>query len=163
MRAFWRKPPAENNFPALEDWFANLVVAEKNGFPASPAARARNFFDELNEAGEKMLLHGDFHHENILSATRAPFLAIDPKGIVGGIGYDVAVFMINHANWLKNEPDLPEKLNRTIGKFAAAFAIEPQNLRKWIFAHTVLSASWSFEGNSENWKDELAFAEIWNV
>ncbi|HEX8734631.1 MAG TPA: aminoglycoside phosphotransferase family protein, partial [Pyrinomonadaceae bacterium] len=126
--------------------------------------KARRFFDELTALTEtKTLLHGDFHHENILSAERQPFLAIDPKGIVGDISYDLSVFMINHANWLKSEPDLREKLDDAIRAFSEAFGLEPQNLRKWIFAFSVLSAWWTFEESSENWKREIAFTEIWKV
>ncbi|HLM02412.1 MAG TPA: aminoglycoside phosphotransferase family protein [Pyrinomonadaceae bacterium] len=164
MRDFWREPPATSEFPGLEEWFEGLQKAEKTGFAPEYVKKARRFFDELMSArGQETLLHGDFHHENILSAERENFLAIDPKGIIGNIGYDLSIFMINHADWLKSAPDLTEKLDDALRRFSEAFAVEPQNVRKWIFAHTVLSAWWTFEENGENWKNELAFAEIWKV
>ena len=110
-----------------------------------------------------MLLHGDFHHENILSATRESFLAIDPKGIVGDIGFDISVFLLNHAKWLENEPNFLEKLNEAINKFSESFNLTPVNLRKWVYTFSVLSALWTFEENSDNWRNELDFAEIWDV
>ncbi|HEY0049502.1 MAG TPA: aminoglycoside phosphotransferase family protein [Pyrinomonadaceae bacterium] len=164
MRDFWRQAPENIEFPKLEKWFEDLQAAEKIGFAPEYVKKARRFFDELMTASaQKTLLHGDFHHENILSAEREPFLAIDPKGVVGDIGYDLSVFMINHAGWLKSEPNLPEKLDDAIRAFSVAFEIEPRALRKWIFAHSVLSAWWTFEETSENWKNELALAEIWKV
>lgn len=164
MRNFWREPPENGEFPRLEEWFDGLKIAEKVNFAPEQVKKARRFFDELNALKErKTLLHGDFHHENILSARRAPFLAIDPKGIIGDIGYDLSVFMVNHAEWLESAPDLKEKLDSAIRAFSEAFEIEPQNLRRWIFAQTVLSAWWTFEENSENWKTGLDFAEIWKV
>jgi streptomycin 6-kinase len=164
MRKFRRKPPPNHDFPRLEDWFAGFERAAETGFAPDYIKKARRFFEELNSSpAAKTLLHGDFHHENILSAERAPFLLIDPKGIVGDTGYDLSVFLINHANWLKSAPDLREKLNDAIRAFSEAFGIEPRNIRKWVFAHSVLSAWWTFEENSENWKNELAFAEIWEV
>jgi streptomycin 6-kinase len=164
MRDFWRKPPEDAEFPKLEKWFAGFKKAEKIGFAPDYLAKARRFYDELNASSDReMLLHGDFHHENILSATREPFLAIDPKGIIGDICYDMSVFLINHANWLRGEPDFQEKLNEAIRQFSEAFEIEPQNLRRWVFAFSVLSAWWTFEENSENWKNELAATEIWKV
>ena len=45
-----------------------------------------------------MLLHGDLHHDNILTATREPYLAIDPKGLVGNRAYDVTAAMLNPDN-----------------------------------------------------------------
>jgi streptomycin 6-kinase len=163
MRAFWQKPPEDNQFPRLEQWFRDFDKAAQTEFPSSYIKKASKFFDELTELKQDVLLHGDFHHENILSAARQPFLAIDPKGIIGEIGYDICIFMINHAHWLKSEPDLRGKLDAAIGKFSEAFKISPRNIRKWVFAHLVLSAWWTFEENCENWKDELAFAEIWEV
>ena len=163
MRKFWRVAPKDNNFPKLEDWFQGFEKAEKTEFDKSYIAKARKFFDELTESKRKILLHGDFHHENILSATREPFLAIDPKGIVGDIGYDIAIFLINHARWLEGAPNLREKLAEATQKFAVAFEIEPNNLRKWAFAHMVLSAWWTFEENCDNWRNELAFAKIWEI
>jgi streptomycin 6-kinase len=164
MRKFWQAPPGNHDFPLLENWFAGFQKAEKAGFAPVYIEKARRFLAELNSSpAPKTLLHGDFHHENILSASRENFLAIDPKGIVGDIGYDLSVFLINHANWLKGETDLPEKLKLAIQKFSEAFQIAPQNLRKWVFAHSVLSAWWTFEENCENWRNELAFAEIWEI
>ena len=164
MSKFWRKPPEKHDFPMLEKWFDGLKEAGRINFAPEHTKKALAFFEELNSpADSKMLLHGDFHHENILSAEREPFLAIDPKGIVGNIGYDLTVFLINHANWLSGEPRFQEKLDNAIAKFSEAFEIESQDLRKWTFAHSVLSAWWTFEENCENWKRELAFAEIWKV
>lgn len=164
MRKFWQTPPDNHDFPFLEDWFKGFRQAEKINFAPDYIKKAQRFFTELNSSpAPKTLLHGDFHHENILSARREKFLAIDPKGIVGDIGYDLSVFLINHANWLKAETNLPEKLNFAIRRFSEAFRIEPENLRKWVFAHSVLSAWWTFEENCENWRNELAFAEIWEV
>jgi streptomycin 6-kinase len=164
MRKFWREPPENHGFPFLEDWFRDFQKAEKINFAPAYIEKAQKYFAELNAAiAPKKLLHGDFHHENILSSEREKFLAIDPKGIVGDIGYDLSVFLINHANWLKNEPNLPEKLNFAIRAFSEAFQIKPESLRKWIFAHSVLSAWWTFEESSENWERELAFTEIWEV
>lgn len=164
MSKFWRKPPENHDFPMLEKWFDGLAKAERVNFAPEYTIRARKFFEELNApADSRMLLHGDFHHENILSAEREPFLAIDPKGIVGNVGYDIGIFLINHANWLAGKTDFQNRLDNVIEKFSEAIEIETQDLRKWTFAHSVLSAWWTFEENCENWKRELAFTEIWKV
>jgi streptomycin 6-kinase len=36
------------------------------------------------------LLHADLHHHNILAAERHPWLAIDPKGVIGDAAYERA-------------------------------------------------------------------------
>jgi len=165
MRVIIREPSNNSAFRRLEDWFNNFFVkAEKTNFPARFQNKAREFYEELSSASKhKFLIHGDLHHENILSATREPFLAIDPKGIVGDIGYEISVFLNNHLWWLSPEPNLQEKLNSAVRLFSEAFAVEPQDLRRWAFAQMVLSAWWTFEENGKNWQADLDLAEIWEA
>lgn len=165
MKKIWRDPPAGNNFPALEDWFNNgFEKARKTSFPSEYIQKAGRMFEELNSStGRRVLLHGDLHHWNILSAQREPYLVIDPKGITGNFGYELSTFLINHSNWLAEDPDRKEKLGAAIGLFSEAFGLETVTIRKWTFAQSVLSAWWTFEEGSENWRRELARAEIWDV
>lgn len=162
LRKIKRNPPLKHNFIPLENWFRGFQKAKNTNFPAQAVNKACSFYNELTME-QKFLLHGDFHHENILSAAREPFLIIDPKGIIGEIGYEISVFLNNHAWWLSYEPNLLEKLDDAVSRFAEAFAIEPQNLRKWAFAQAVLSAWWTFEENGKNWKTDLELANIWDI
>ena len=164
MREILRVPPENSAFRRLDDWFDGFENAANTKFPDEFISKASGFYDELSSASKrKFLIHGDLHHENILSARREPFLAIDPKGIIGDIGYEIAVFLNNHLWWLASEPNLKEKLNDAVRQFSEAFEIEPRDLRKWAFAQIVLSAWWTFEENGENWKNDLELAEIWGV
>lgn len=162
LRKIRRKPSENHNFVLLQDWFAGFGKAKNTRFPIAAIEKAQRIYEELS-SGEKFLLHGDFHHENILSASREPFLAIDPKGIVGQIGYEIGVFLNNHAWWLTNDIRLREKLDEAVLKFGEAFEIEPPILRKWAYAQSVLAAWWTFEENRENWKPCLASATVWEV
>ena len=163
QREIIKKPPENSAFRRLEDWFKGFDKAAKTKFPREFIFKASEFYKELSCSSNKFLIHGDLHHENILSAQREPFLAIDPKSIIGDIGYEISVFLNNHLWWLASEPDLKEKLNYAVKQFSEAFEIEPQDLRKWAFAQIVLSAWWTFEDSGGNWETELAFAEIWEV
>ena len=165
MHEVLRKAPKDSTFLRLDDWFDNFFTkAQNTNFPFDFQKKAREFYEESSSNSKnKFLIHGDLHHENILSATRESFLAIDPKGIVGDVGYEISVFLNNHLWWLASEPNLREKLNAAVQKFSEAFAIEPKDLRKWACAQKILSAWWTFEDNGENWESELAFAEFWEV
>ncbi len=74
-----------------------------------------------------------------------------------------ASFLNNHLWWLASDPNLREKLNDAVRQFSEAFAIKPQDLRKWAYAQMVLSAWWTFEENGKNWKTDLALVEIWEA
>jgi streptomycin 6-kinase len=160
-----RRASDVSDFQSLEDWFENFFrKAANTNFPAEYLRKSRRFYEELSsDSKQKFLLHGDLHHENVLSAGREPFLLIDPKGIVGEIGYEIAVFLNNHLWWLNSQPNSREKMNEAVRKFSEAFETEPQDLRRWAFAQMVLSAWWTFEENGETWKRDLAFAEFWEV
>ena len=165
LRSLIKKPPQNSKFLRLENWFDNFFTkARETNFPSEFQMKSREFYGKLSSASkQKFLIHGDFHHENILSATREPFLAIDPKGIVGEIGYEIAVFLNNHLWWLANDTNLKNRLNDAVQKFSEAFKIESRDLRRWAFAQIVLSAWWTFEDNGENWAKELSFAQFWEV
>jgi len=164
MRRLWRKPPESHDFPMLENWIKGFEKAENTRFPAQAIKKAQSFFDELLALSKnKFVLHGDLHHENILSARRKPYLAIDPKGIVGDIGYEISVFLNNPRGWVLKQPEAQKILRRRVEQFAEAFEIEPLILRKWAFAEAVLSVWWTFEDNGTDWEKCLAYAEFLEI
>ena len=165
IRRLLKEPPPNSAFRRLDEWFDNFFEkAAATEFPSEFYHKAREFYEQLSsDPKRKFLIHGDLHHENILSAEREGFLAIDPKGIIGEVGYEIAVFLNNHRSWLASEKNLREKLNATVRQFSEAFEVSPPDLRKWAYAQMVLSAWWTFDENGENWQTELTFAEFWEV
>jgi streptomycin 6-kinase len=165
LRGLAKKPPPNSTFQTLDEWFGDFFrKALTTNFPAEFQNKTREFYERLNSnlKGE-FLIHGDLHHENVLSAAREPFLAIDPKGIVGAVGYDIGVFLNNHLWWLASDENLKEKLNDAVRQFSEAFEIERLDLRRWAYAQMVLSAWWTFDENGENWETDLALADFWEV
>ncbi len=164
LRSVIREVPNDAvDFIQLDDWFDGLKRASGTKFPKKYASKARMFYDKMSlDTKNIFLLHGDLHHENILSAQREPFLAIDPKGIVGHVGYDMGVFLNNHHWWLDSKPDAKERLYAAVNKFSKAFDIDPENIRKWAFAQMVLSWWWTFDEAGVG-ADELGLSDIWNV
>lgn len=162
IRRLHCKPPETVEFPTLESWMDGLRTAQKVNFAPRRIARARRYFEELSGASEQnLLLHGDLHHENILSAERESFLAIDPKGVIGNIGYEIGVFLNNQRRLMRTRQNLAQILTRRVEQFAQSFEIEPQKLRKWAFVQAILSAWWIFEDTekvSEKW---TTYADIW--
>lgn len=113
--------PGLSPFRSVHDhvprWLANAA-----DHPLAPLA------DELYGTLEKRddtLVHGDFHHHNLLRSARG-FLAIDPKPMLGEPEYDVASFLWN---------PLPcrlrvEHVDARIGAFAAA-GLDEERIRAW--------------------------------
>jgi streptomycin 6-kinase len=161
LKNFLRKPKENETFPKIKTWFDDFERDRKNNNLAE-FAKASKKLKELNSETEKhFILHADFHHDNILSSERDGFLAIDPNGMIGHIGYDIAVFLNNQAIWIYGEEDFEKSLTKIIKQFSESFDVSPKNLIDWAYSQQVLSAFWEFEDNMKTWKHSLEFAEIW--
>jgi streptomycin 6-kinase len=75
--------------------------------------------------GRATLVHGDFHHHNILAANGG-HLAIDPKPMLGEPEYDVASFLRNP---IGSELD-PDVTRRRLAAFAAV-GLDERRMRAW--------------------------------
>jgi streptomycin 6-kinase len=168
MRALWRPVTPESPFLPVAEWFARAFAhhrAEYGGagpFPAPLFERAQALVRELlDSAPETVLLHGDLHHYNILSNSRhpdrAPWLAIDPKGVTGDPGYDVGQFLLN-PDWHGAETR-PSVVRRRLDVFAEALDYDRTRLAVWAVAEPVLSACWSAEDGGNGWQGAIAAAE----
>lgn len=157
-------PDSPKDFIRLDNWFDGLKRARGTNFPQDYAATALDFYNELSSDMKNIfLLHGDLHHDNILSANRESFLVIDPKGIIGHIGYDIGVFLNNHHDWLEWNTRLEGKLDQAIVEFADAFELEQHTIRKWAFCQMVLSWWWMFDEMPSAFGGELGLSDIWKV
>jgi len=148
----------------LNDWFDGLRRYTSTGFPAAYAQKALDLYDNvLTKDRVLYYLHGDLHPANIVSATRSSFLAIDPKGIVGPVGYEIAVFLNNYHWWQETRADVLQRLYSAIRQFSVAFDIGSTELRQWAFAQMVLSAWWTFDEMPGIYQNEVAKADVWDI
>ena len=155
---------AGDDFVMLDDWFDGLKRAAGTNFPQDYAARALEYYAELAADSKNIfLLHGDLHHDNILSSKREQFLVIDPKGIIGHVGYDIGVFLNNHHDWLESNTQLEGKLDQAMAEFASAFNLDGSVIRKWAFCQMVLSWWWMFDEMPDIFGEELGLSDIWKV
>lgn len=156
MRRLWRPAPANHPFPTVAKWAQGLQRhrARFGGGvgplpkPLFEAAEA-NFRDLLATNEPALLLHGDLHHFNILRATRQPWLAIDPKGLVGDPAYEIGAFLYNPD--LAQRPNLDRLLQRRIDLLAEQLGFDRVRIRGWGIAQAVLSACWTIEDNGDGW------------
>jgi streptomycin 6-kinase len=114
----WR--PAAEPFRWIGDWVPGWLEAE----PGELTALARGLYVSL-AVGRSTLVHGDFHHHNILSSSRG-HVAIDPKPMLGEPEFDVPSFLWN---------PLPcrlrvEHLEARLAAFVAA-GLDEERIRKW--------------------------------
>lgn len=157
--------PALQSFIRLSDWFDGLKKLRPmfNGgtgpFNEKIVERVeRSVKDFFIENHNPVLMHGDFHHFNILSSERG-WLVIDPKGVIGPAGYEVGPFMINPWSDFSDGINIRLSVKRRIEILHEHLGFERERILEWSLAHAVLSAWWGIEDNT-GWESALQFAEL---
>ena len=166
MKKIWRPAPPDHNFPTVSDWsrgFERLRRRFDGGtgpMPEKLVGEAEALFEELLlSEGEPLLLHGDLHQENILSAGRRTWLAIDPKGVVGEAAYDTAALLHNPIGTL-DAPDPRRLLERRLDVLSGELGLDRARVRGWGLAQAVLAAYWGLEDGGQVWDEALVFAGL---
>jgi streptomycin 6-kinase len=165
MQKIWKPTPEADVFLRLSDWFEGLkrLRAMFNG-GTGPLTRKlverteRSVKDFFIENHKPVLMHGDFHHFNILSSERG-WLIIDPKGVTGPACYEVGSLLMNPWSDLIGMLDYRAVTKRRIDILHERLGFERERIREWGLAHAVLSAWWGIEDNT-GWEYSLAFAEM---
>lgn len=167
MQTLWRPLPAAHNFPSVADWAAGLAeLREAFGGGTGPFDRklvdtaVSLFTDLLTASGEPVLLHGDLHHYNILSAGDG-WRVIDPKGVAGEPAYEVGALLRNPFT-IFAEPDLKRITARRLDILVETLDMDRERLRQWSLAQAVLSAWWSYEdgGDPADWETTMRLAAV---
>ena len=167
MRELWQPAPAHHPFPTVADWARGLIrLREEFGgatgpFPARLVEEAEQLFGGLLATqAEPVVLHGDLHHFNILKAEREPWLAIDPKGVVGEPAYEVGALLRNPIPEMRMWPNLDRILARRIDQLSEELGFSRERIRDWAVAQAVLSAWWTYEDKGDNLAGDIASAEL---
>lgn len=164
LKSILRPPDDIREVQYLDDWFDKFRRFRDTDFPQDYGERAIEIYRRLQQQHDCIYyLHGDFHPGNIVTSDRGPFLAIDPKGVIGHVTYEVAVFLNNLHWWQKGKPGLVDNLNAAVTQFAAAFDIKEREIREAAYAYMVIGAWWNFDETPEHYDNEVVLADIWGI
>lgn len=109
--------------------------------------KARNIFAKLSASqGQKLNLHGDLHHYNIMQAKDDTWLAIDPKGLWGEAEYEIGRYLINPLGDDYRDIDLMKRLEI----IDTALSYDLQRIKSWAFSQLILAIISSDEQDEFN-------------
>jgi streptomycin 6-kinase len=138
--------------PTVGVWakgFERYLVTGDTKIPSQLVKSAQQVFAELFASQSRTrLLHGDLHHYNILSDSHRGWLAIDPKGVIGELEYEIGAVLRNPFE----QPKLfltPAVIERRLSQFTNPLALNYERTLGWAFAQAVLSAIWCVEDGIE--------------
>ena len=137
-----------NRFPTVQEWsrsFERYAASGDRQIPPPLVAEAHGLYLELCASQRNVrLLHGDLHHYNVLYDDDRGWVAIDPKGVIGEIEYELGACLRNPFE----RPDLlsdASVVQSRVARFAMKLHLDPDRVLAWAFSQAVLSAIWSIE------------------
>lgn len=114
--------------------------------PRHLVERAGKLFEDLcGTATDRVVLHGDLHHDNILHADREPWLAIDPHGVIGDPGYELGAMLYNPDPGRRDDKILA-LLPARLEQLADGLQMPFERVVAWGFVKAVLSEVWTAQG-----------------
>jgi streptomycin 6-kinase len=158
LRRLWRPPRTSHPLRALDDearrWAAGLPGRyDRHGRPFERALldRAVAWIGELlASAAEPVVVHQDLHGGNVLRAGREPWLAIDPKPLVGDRAFDVASLLRDRRPELAVDPSPVRRMRRRLDQLSAELGLDRERMRRWAVIHAL---AWGMD-------DDAFFPEI---
>jgi streptomycin 6-kinase len=158
-------PVIPDGCPKLDDWgkgFERYLASGDERISRRLVGAAQRVFAELSASQTRTrLLHGDLHHYNVLFDSQRGWLAIDPKGVIGEVEYEIGAILRNPFE----RPDLflaRPVIERRLKQFTSNLSINYERTVAWVFAQAVLSAIWCVEDEFEvdETNPSLRLAEI---
>jgi streptomycin 6-kinase len=150
MERLWRSAPADHPFLLLADRAARWAVELPSLWAGLGRPFERRLIDEAVAAclelgitqGPPVLLHQDLHGGNILRALREPWLAIDPKPLVGERAFDAAS-LLRDRRWRMAEPGFGTVIRRRLDALVDRLGLDRERTRRWGIAHAL---AWGVSG-----------------
>jgi streptomycin 6-kinase len=139
-------PPSTT--PTVDSWEEAFHRYRANGTIDIPnsllEAAHRTSVDLCESQAATRLLHGDLHHGNVLLDSQRGWLAIDPKGVVGELAFEVGAALRNPCehSWFYAEP---ATIRKRVAHFAAVLGLDTRRMLAWAFAQAILAAIWELE------------------
>ena len=140
------EPP--NGCPTVADWgrgFDRYLQSGSEQIPREVVEEAHHMYQELVSSQRKtMLLHGDLQHYNVLFDNNRGWVAIDPKGVVGELEYELGALLRNPVEL----PDVfanPVTIKHRLASLTAALHLDYSRALRWSYAQSILSAIWGIE------------------
>jgi streptomycin 6-kinase len=147
LEQLWHAPADGHPFRTL----AGDAVRWSTGIPEAWAALREPFERELADLGgtlaaelarsqgEQVVLHQDLHGGNVLRAERSPWLAIDPKPLVGEREFDLASLIRDTRERIDER-----RVRRRLDLLSELLGLDRERMRCWAIVHAL---AWGVEGD----------------
>ncbi len=127
------------DFDSLDDWLRVLDATDDSALPEGMLKQGLKLRAQLLSGKEPTyLLHGDLHMDNLLACDDG-FKAIDPKGVNGALGFEIAAFDFAPLE----SPQSPQTMKQALAHLCKDLGYEFERALNWKKLRCVLGACWS--------------------
>jgi streptomycin 6-kinase len=158
------KPEVLNVFPTISDWTAGLTalrsqVGKNYGLINNAVLDSvEHILRRLASTQRSVyVLHGDLHHENILSHGDH-WKAIDPKGVRGETEFEIVPFLLNNVPIEAVGPITEYRIE----KFSAMLDLKADRIYGWGLVRAALAAWWNIEDKFGVSEQDLRFIDFFH-
>jgi streptomycin 6-kinase len=140
----------------VPDWSSEFAAVLRKPLPGVShrlVECAAGLLNELSTARDPVLLHTDLHYENVLAADREPWLAIDPKPMLGDAEYEVAPLLWNRWPEATDANDLARHLRGRADVVAEAAGLDRHLVASWVVIREAVEVVDALEAADPEWRE----------
>jgi streptomycin 6-kinase len=165
LQRLWRPPPPDHPFDLLTDvatrwatefphWFERVGGPFDEGLVRAAASACERFAASTEPV---VIANHDYHLDNVLAASREPWLMIDPKPIAGERSFDSGHFL---RSLVGDEPSR-EAVDAMALRLARELDVAPESVRSWGLIRSVQDALWTCgSGDPAGARRDIRLAEL---
>lgn len=144
--------PLEQQMAPLRN--SDLVFLPQEVRPAWRRAQSM-LADLLATTNQRLPLHGDLHHDNVIGDDERGWRVIDPKGLIGDPVFDGANLFRNPypADALVFRP---ERIEALADRLSTRLGWPRRRILQWACVLNAISAVWTPQGSNFNWEMKMA-------
>lgn len=148
-------------FEWIKNARASIEKIEQGEIIIEQIKRAEEICGDLfDKYAERVVLHGDLHHDNMLLSEEGNYKIIDAKGVLGPQIFDIPRFILNELDE-KSGTEGKEYILNVIEKISRLLSYPTTDLKDLFFMETALACAWCLEsGDEPDWQAMRTAEEI---
>lgn len=165
FRKIHKEASGDYDYPTYFEWIkkahAFVEKIEQRKIIIEQIKRAEEICGKLfDKYTERMVLHGDLHHDNMLLSEEGNYKIIDAKGVLGPQIFDIPRFILNELDE-KSGTEGKEYILNVIEKISRLLSYPIEDLKDLFFMETALACAWCLESSDEpDWQAMRTAEEI---
>jgi streptomycin 6-kinase len=164
LTGLWETPAPASPFRSLVEaagiWSEHLRAAyerAKPPFETSLLDDALGFMATARSADSSdVVLHQDLHGGNVLRRG-GDWVAIDPKPLVGERAFDLASYVRDRRDRLRDDRDSEAAVRMRLEQLCSVLDVDRERAKGWALAHAL---AWSFDAEANFYPDHVLAARL---